>query len=97
LGGARGKPMGRWYTFHRGEPHSKSRFVVFLLTKHKVRVRIRADPTTFRDPERLVKDYVYVKWFFHLGKGQEREFPITDKEQIDYAMELIKQSYELAR
>ena len=96
LEGVNGKPMKRWYAFYRGEPHSKSRFAVLLLTKHKIRVRIRADPTTFRDPERLVKEHVYAKWFFHHGKGQEREFPITDKEQIDYALKLIKQSYELA-
>jgi hypothetical protein len=39
-------------------------------------------------------DKVYKGWFFK--QGQERKFKITSKEQIPYAMELIKQSYDIS-
>jgi len=95
LGEVNQKPLGRYYAFYRGERHSASRFVALILKKDKISVRIRVDPTTLRDPQRLVKEHVYAKWFFHHGQGHEREFEITDKEQIDYVMGLIKQSYSL--
>jgi hypothetical protein len=42
----------------------------------------------------LTGDKVYKGWFFK--QGQEREFKVTSKEQIPYAMELIKQSYDVS-
>jgi len=97
LGNVKHKPLGRYYAFYKAEPRPKSRFVGLWLSKKKVSVRIRVDPTTFKDPEKWTGDKVYTGYFFHHGQGQEREFKVTDKEQIDYAMELIKQSYELAK
>ena len=64
------------------------------IAKKSLSVRIRADPATFKDPQKWTEDRIYKGWFFK--QGQEREFKITSKEQISYAMELIKQSYELA-
>jgi predicted transport protein len=90
-----GKPRGKYYCFYKGNPSTKSIFATLCLFKNYVKVRIRADPKTFRDTKKWTGEKVYKKWFFL--KGQEREFKITGKEQITYAMELIKQSYELAK
>lgn len=86
---------GRYRCFYKGKPSTKSIFAAFLLGKHSLSIRIRADPATFKDPQKWTGDKVYKGWFFK--QGQEREFKITSKEQIDYAMELIAQSYEMAR
>jgi len=85
---------GRYLCFYKGKPSTKSTFVAFLLTKKALKVRIRTDPNTFKDPQKLTGDKVYKGWFFK--QGQEREFKITSKEQISYAMELIKQSYDIS-
>jgi predicted transport protein len=86
---------GRYKCFYKGKPSTKSIFAAFLLTKRALKVRIRTDPKTFTDYKNWTRGRVYSGWFFK--QGQEREFKITSKEQITYAMELIKQSYELAR
>jgi len=87
-------PHGRNYCFYRGKPRAKSIFVAFLLTKKALKVRIRTDPKTFKDFRKWTGDRIYRGWFFK--QGEEREFKITDKEQIDYAMELIKHSYQIS-
>lgn len=86
---------GRYYCFYKGNPTTKSIFAALLLAKSFLKVRIRADPNTFRDPKGTVRAKVYKGWFYK--QNQEREFKITDKDQIEYAMQLIKQSYDLAR
>jgi predicted transport protein len=63
-----------------------------MLTKNEVKVRIRTDPTTFKDPRKWTGDRIYKGWFFK--HGQEREFRIASKSQIDYSIGLIEQSYE---
>ena len=88
-----GLPRGRYLCFYKGRPSTKSIFAAFVLTKNYLKIRIRTDPTTFRDPKKLVKEKVYSGWFFKTG--QEREFKVTEKEQMDYAMELIRQSYDM--
>jgi predicted transport protein len=85
---------GRYLCFYRGKPGTKSIFAAFLLTKKALKVRIRTDPHTFKDPQMLTGDKVYKGWFFK--QGQEREFKIRSREQIPYATELIKQSYEIS-
>jgi predicted transport protein len=85
---------GRYYCFYKGKPSTKSIFAAFLLTKAALKVRIRTVPNAFKDPKKWTGDRVYKGWFFK--QGQEREFKITGKDQIDYAMELIKQSCQLA-
>lgn len=59
-----------------------------------MKVRIRTDPKTFRDDKKWTGDKIYRGWFFK--QGQEREFKVTEKEQVDYAIELIRQSYEVS-
>ena len=65
-----------------------------MITKKEVKARIRTDPRNFRDRKNWTKSYK--GWFFY-KKGQEKGFKITDKDQMDYAIELIKQSYEQAK
>jgi len=89
-----GKPRGRYYCFYKGNPSIRSIFAVLCLFRDSVKVRIRADPKTFRDPKNWTGNKVYKRWFF--TKGQEMEFRVESKDQIGYAMELIKQSYDLA-
>jgi predicted transport protein len=85
---------GRYLCFYRGKQSVKSIFAAFLLTKKVLKVRIRTDPNTFRDPQNWTDDKIYKGWFFK--QGQEREFKISNKDQISYAIELIKQSYEIS-
>jgi len=91
------EPRGRHLCFFKGKPSTKSIFAAFLLTKKYLKVRIRTDPKTFRDPKKRVKEKLYTGWFFKTG--QEREFVILtfNTENLYYAMELIKQSYALAK
>jgi len=91
-------PRGRYFCFYKGKPSTKSIFAAFLLTKEYLKVRIKTDPRKFKDPKRLVKEKTYRKWFF--TKGEEREFIVpkhSEAENYMYAIELIKQSYELAK
>jgi predicted transport protein len=90
-----GKPRGKYYCFYKRNPSNRSIFAVLCLYKVCVRVRIRADLKTFRDPKNWTGEKVYKRWFF--TKGQEIEFRVESEDQIGYAMELIKQSYELAK
>lgn len=87
-------PHSKYYHFYKGESTTKNTFVVFLLTKKKLNVRIRTDPRTFRDHTGLVKDKIYKGWFFK--QGQEREFQIENLNQIKVAIELIKYSYQIS-
>jgi predicted transport protein len=89
------KPVGSDYCFYRGnKPSSKSVFAAFLPRKSSLAIRIRTDPNTFKDPEKWVSDKIYKGWFFK--QGQERTFDLKEKEQIAYAMELMKQSYDIS-
>lgn len=90
------KPLGNYFAYYRAKAGTKTRFVALILNKNNITVRIRVDPSNFSDPKQMVGAKTY-SWFFHHGKGEERSFKITSKEQIPYAMMLIKQSYELAK
>ncbi|MDQ1278807.1 MAG: putative methylase [Thermoproteota archaeon] len=95
LGGVKSKLIGRYYGYYKGSPSTKSLFVVFLLTKKALRIRIRVDRNTFKDPKKWTgAATIFDLWFFK--QGQEQEFEITNRDQIDYAMELIQQSYEVS-
>jgi hypothetical protein len=85
---------GRYLCFYRGKPSSKSIFAAFMLTKGALKVRIRTDPNTFSDPQKWTGDRIYKGWFFK--QGQEREFKISSKDQIPYAIEIVKHSYEIS-
>jgi len=85
---------GTYYCFYKGKPTTKSIFAALMLTKNYVKVRIRTDPNTFKDSKKWTGEKIYRGWFFK--QGQERGFRITEKDQMDYAMELIKQSYNIS-
>jgi len=87
-------PHGTYYCFYKGKPTTKSIFAALMLTKNYVKVRIRTDPDTFKDSKKWTGEKIYRGWFFK--QGEERGFRITEKDQMDYAMELIKQSYEIS-
>jgi predicted transport protein len=93
LGNVSHRPSGPDYVFCREVSGRKIVFTGLFLTKPALKVRIRTDPATFRDPKKWTGDREY-HWFFKLG---DREFKIADKNQLDYAMGLIKQSYDLAK
>jgi predicted transport protein len=92
LGNVDHTPSGPDYKFYKGKRTSDSIFAGMFLTHDALKVRIRTD-STFNDPKKLVSQRTY-KWFFRSG---EREFAISDVSQLEYAIELIKQSYALAK
>jgi predicted transport protein len=87
------KASGPDYIFCKGQPSDKTRFVGLFLMKPALKVRVRTDPATTRDPKKWLSARTY-NWLFRTAN--EKEFKISSINQIDYAMELIKQSYSLA-
>jgi len=88
-------PKYRWYYVYKGSTHKPEfLFAVLLLTRKNIHIRIRIDPSNFRDEKNWTK--AYQGWFWY-KKGQERDFSITDADQLSYAIELIRQSYKLAQ
>ncbi|MEM2099959.1 MAG: hypothetical protein QXP45_01255 [Thermoproteota archaeon] len=93
--GVKHKPLGRYYAFYKEKiGSSKTIFAVLMLRKDSIAIRIGVDPKTFNDEKGWVERKVYKGWFFKYGRRQEREFRIRDEEQLDYALKLIKQSYD---
>lgn len=70
-------------------------FVGLAPSKSELRVIIRSDPS-ISDPKCWVSSEL-VNWFSSSEIKQEREFRITDESQVEYAFELVKQSYEIIR
>ena len=88
-------PKHKWYYFYKGESEKpESLFAVLTITKRKVHVRVGVDPGEFIDKKNLTKPYK--KWFFKT-KVEERDFTVDRPEQLDYALELLQQSYSLVR
>lgn len=86
-----GEPSySRYYFYKDISMKPDSLFAVLLTTKGKLHVRIGVDPDRFRDERKVTKAY---KGRFFKKKGEEREFIIDRPEQLDYAIELIKQCY----
>jgi len=86
-------PKHRWYYVHRATRKTSSRFAVLMINKKEIEVRLKAD-TQFKDSKSWTKSYK--GWFFY-KQGEEKGFKISDTNQIDYAMKLVRQSYELAQ
>ena len=85
-------PKYRWYYIYKGKSRRReSLFAVLLLSKRSVNVRIRVDPARFEDELGFTKRYK--GWFFKTG---ERGFSIRSLEQLNNALELIKQAYDFA-
>jgi predicted transport protein len=84
------------FQLFRGQIGLGNRFAVLMLRKDGITIRLRANPRTLIDPQKWITEKTY-KWYFNDGNGEEKEIKITEKEQIDYAVELLKQSYSLAK
>jgi len=65
-----------------------------MVKKKKVSIRIKVDPMKFKDERKWTKKY---KGWFFARKYEEREFSVSNEEQLDYAIELIKQSYNISQ
>lgn len=79
----------RYYFYKDISMKPYSLFAVLLITKRKLQVRIGVDPGKFIDERKVTK--AYKKRFFK--KKEEKGFTIDSPEQLDYAIELIKQCY----
>lgn len=90
------KPTGDDFQLCRGPTGLRNRFAVLMLRKDGITIRLRANPRTLVDPQKWITEKTY-KWYFNDGNGEEKEIKITQEEQINYAMELIKQSYALVK
>lgn len=80
------RPSGVDYVFQKG----KFTFTSLSLKSDRIAIRIRTLPNKINDPNGWIGTKEY-HWFIKIG---EKEFQLTDSGQIDYAMVLIKQSYE---
>ena len=88
-------PRYRWYYFYRGQRRGlESLFAVLMIGKKYVAVRIKVDSAKFKDEKKWTRKY---KGWFFARKYEEREFFVPTKAQLDYAIELIKQSYDISR
>jgi hypothetical protein len=70
-----------------------------VLTGKYLRVKIKtASDVEFKDPEKLLKEKNYRRWFF--STGNEREFVVNKGAlvtDVEYALKLIEQSYNLSK
>jgi len=95
LPGISHSPKYRWYYFYKDKtPKPRSLFAVLLPEKRSLHVRIRIDPSKFEDRLNMTKQYK--GWFFR-ARGEERGFSIKSPDQLNYALELIRQAYEHAQ
>jgi hypothetical protein len=88
--------QGKSICFYHGRVDARTLFAVFLLTENSLRVRITTDPSVdFQDPQRWTGEIQAWKTIFIrlLRVRPTRVFTVTSKEQIEYAMDLITQSY----
>ncbi len=86
-------PKYRWHYFYKSKSQKReSFFAVLLIAKQSISIRIRTDPSRFDD--RLGVTKRYKGWFFKTG---ERGFSIKKHDQLNYALELIKQAYDHAQ
>ena len=81
---------------YKGQTGSGRKFAVLTLRKDGISIRLRTNPRTLVDPQKWITEKTY-KYCFNDGNGEEKEIKITQKEQIGYTLELLKQSYSLVK
>jgi predicted transport protein len=79
--------------YYKGKHSLESCFAIFEITDDALIARIRADSTTFEDPEKWSIGGTHKGMFFN----PENKFKITSKDQVGYAIGLIKQAYEISK
>lgn len=89
------RPSYRWYNFYNSsEVKKRNIFLTLMLTKKKIIASINVDPNKFQDEKRWTRE---VKgWFFERGIGVEKRFDIQHSTDINYALKLIRQSYNFS-
>lgn len=85
---------GTEYFFCKGKKGPTSTFSILAIRKKKLAIRVRFDPNNSIDQNNMLKEKVYKPWFF-LGNGQERELQIENISQLEGALYMIDQSYNL--
>lgn len=95
LPGIAHKSAYRWYIFYNSKEMSgKAMFLTLMIGKKKITASICVDPKLFKDKKNWVRD---VKgWFFSRPRRQEKRFSIESSKDLNYAMKLIKQSYDFS-
>lgn len=78
--------------YYKGKKALTNCFAVVEIAEDGLVVRIDTNPATFRDPEKWSISGVRKGMFF----TNQSKFKISNIEQIDYAMSLIKQAYDIA-
>jgi predicted transport protein len=78
-------------TYYKGKMQANACFAVLELATDCIIARIRANKTTFRDPQNWSIRGIRRGMFF----SPQSKFVITSKDQIDYAMSLIRQAFEI--
>lgn len=85
-------PKHRWYYFFASkEMKPASTFLVLLLRKKRIEVRI-ITASGFNDPKGITKKLA--GWFFPSKRGQERRFYVSSKDDLEHALPLIRQAYK---
>lgn len=79
--------------YYKGKHSIESCFAVLEIADNTVIARIGVDPATFKDPEKWSIGGVRRIMFFDCGS----QFKITKKEQVDYAIDLIRQAFETGK
>jgi len=87
-----------WYRFlvKNVKNRKKATFLVFWLTRGHLHLRLGADPRSFQDQKHLTKTYKGFFWA-RLPKTQEVGFNVSSKDELDYALTLVRQSYERSK
>lgn len=77
--------------YYRGKVNANACFAILELSQDGIIARIKANKTTFKDPQNWSIRGIRRGMFF----SPQSKFLITNKDQIDYAMSLIKQAFEI--
>lgn len=77
--------------YYKGKLSAKSCFAVIEIAEDNLIIRIDASSATFKDPENWSIDGIVNGMFF----TRQSKFKVTNTGQIDYAMGLIKQAFDI--
>lgn len=79
--------------YYKGKRSIPSCFLILEITDNSIIARMEADKSTFKDPLNWSEGGVHGIMFFNSGS----KIKIKNKDQLDYAMSLIKQAYDLVK
>jgi len=90
------RPLYKYYYFHNSDDIStKTMFLALQIGKKKIEASIGVGPKVFKDEKNWARDMK--GWFFKRPRYQEKRFDIKSSKDLDYAMKLIKQSYDFSQ